>query len=193
MHPPFSPRGENGPCTVQKTRQEGDFGLGPPLRRYDSRPLLGPPIVPLPRKSARFIRRRRRFADFPPPNLPFKRHKEGAAAPSLETPPRSGSGARGKAFRQAPWNEMPRHNLRHKRGWRGALQRTRMELGKLAESWLSAVASPNLPGRASLDQAAFSSTVHGAFFFAKTKKNGGCNTRLYRGARPVSGPAYDIK
>ena len=27
MHPPFSPRGENGPCTVQKTRQEGDFGL----------------------------------------------------------------------------------------------------------------------------------------------------------------------
>ena len=54
-------------------------------------------------------------------------------------------------------------------------------------------ASPNLPGRASLDQAAFSSTVHGAFFFAKTKKNGGCKTRLYRGARPVSGPAYDIK
>ena len=50
MHPPFSPRGENGPCTVQKTRQEGDFGL----------PLL---------------------------DLPFKRHKEGAAAPSLETPP----------------------------------------------------------------------------------------------------------
>ena len=49
MHPPFSPRGENGPCTVQKTRQEGDFGL----------PLL---------------------------DLPFKRHKEGAAAPSLETP-----------------------------------------------------------------------------------------------------------
>ncbi len=50
MHPPFSPRGENGPCTVQKTRQEGDFGL----------PLL---------------------------DHPFKRHKEGAAAPSLETPP----------------------------------------------------------------------------------------------------------
>ncbi len=50
MHPPFSPRGENGPCTVQKTRQEGDFGL----------PLL---------------------------DLPFKRPKEGAAAPSLETPP----------------------------------------------------------------------------------------------------------
>ena len=50
MHPPFSPRGENGPCTVQKTRQEGDFGL----------PLL---------------------------DHPFKRHKEGAAAPSLETHP----------------------------------------------------------------------------------------------------------
>ena len=50
MHPPFSPRGENGPCTVQKTRHEGDFGL----------PLL---------------------------DHPFKRHKEGAAAPSLETPP----------------------------------------------------------------------------------------------------------
>ena len=48
--PPFSPRGENGPRPVQKTRQEGDFGL----------PLLA---------------------------LPFKRHKEGAAAPSLETPP----------------------------------------------------------------------------------------------------------
>ena len=75
---------------------------------------------------------------------------------------------------------MLRHNLRHKRGWRGALQRTRMELGKSAESWLSAVASPNLPGRASLDQAAFSSTVHGAFFFAKTKKNGGCNARVPR-------------
>ena len=50
MHPPFYPRGENGPCTVQKTRQEVDFGL----------PLL---------------------------DHPFKRHKEGAAAPSLETPP----------------------------------------------------------------------------------------------------------
>ena len=73
---------------------------------------------------------------------------------------------------------MLRHNLRHKRGWRGALQRTRMELGKSAESWLSAVASPNLPERASLDVAAFSSTVHGAFFFAKTKKNGGCIPHL---------------
>ena len=50
VRPPFSPRGENGPRPVQKTRQEGDFGL----------PLL---------------------------DLPFKRHKEGAAAPSLETPP----------------------------------------------------------------------------------------------------------
>ena len=30
MHPPFSPRGENGPCTVQKTRQEGDFVIPPP-------------------------------------------------------------------------------------------------------------------------------------------------------------------
>ena len=50
VRPPFSPRGENGPRPVQKTRQEGDFGL----------PLL---------------------------DLPFKRHKAGAAAPSLETPP----------------------------------------------------------------------------------------------------------
>ena len=39
---------------------------------------------------------------------------------------------------------MPRHSLRHKRGWRGALQRTWMELGKLAESWLSAVRIPKL-------------------------------------------------
>ena len=145
MHPPFSPRGENGPCTVQKTRREGDFGLGPPLRRYDSRPLLGPPIVPLPRKSARFIRRRRRFADFPPPGPPLQTTQRGGCGPLFgNSPPRSGSGARGKALRQAPWNEMPRHNLRHKRGWRGALQRTRMELGKLAESWLSAVRIPKL-------------------------------------------------
>ena len=48
-------------------------------------------------------------------------------------------------------------------------------------------ASPNLPGRASLDQAAFSSTVHGAFFFAKTKKNGGCITPQICGSK--KGPA----
>ena len=57
MRPPFSPRGENGPRPVQKTRQEGDFGL----------PLL---------------------------DLPFKRPKEGAAAPSLETPPNGAAAER---------------------------------------------------------------------------------------------------
>ena len=156
MHPPFSPRGENGPCTVQKTRQEGDFGLGPPLRRYDSRPLLGPPIVPLPRKSARFIRRRRRFADFPPPNYPFKRPKEGAAAHSLETPPK-----------------LKRHSLRHKRNLIGALQRTRMELGKLAESWLSAVRIPNLARTGKFGRKAFFFwTVHGPFSFSRKRKWG---------------------
>ena len=85
----------------------------------------------------------------------------------MESIPGSGSGARGKAFRQAPWNLKRRDNLRHKRGWRGALQRTWMDLGKSAESWLTAAASPNLPGRASLDKAAFSSTVHGAFSLAR--------------------------
>ena len=117
MHPPFSPRGENGPCTVQKTRQEGDFGL----------PLL---------------------------DLPFKRHKAGAAAPSLETPPNgAAAGLKVRRFDKYPGNLRKRHNLRHKRGWTGALQRTRIRRGKIAESWLSTVASPNLPGRASLDQA----------------------------------------
>ena len=148
-----------GPCTVQKTRQEGDFGLGPPLRRYDSRPLLGPPIVPLPRKSARFIRRRRRFADFPPPNHPFKRPKEGAAAPSLETPPK-----------------LKRHSLRHKRNLIGALQRTRMELGKLAESWLSAVRIPKLARTGKFGRKAFFFwTVHGPFSLARPKKMGGAS------------------
>ena len=47
-------------------------------------------------------------------------------------------------------------------------------LASLRKAGYQPSASPNLPERASLDQAAFSSTVHGAFFFAKTKKNGGC-------------------
>ena len=175
MHPPFSPRGENGPCTVQKTRQEGDFGLGPPLRRYDSRPVSGPSIVPLPRKSARFIRRRRRFADFPPPGPPLQTTQRGGHSPLFgNTPNGAAAGLKVGRFDKHLRNLRKRDNLRHKRGWTGALQRTRIRRGKIAESWLSTVASPNLPGRASLDQAAFSSTVHGPFFFAKTKENGGC-------------------
>ena len=108
MHPPFSPRGENGPCTVQKTRQEGDFGL----------PLL---------------------------DHPFKRHKEGAAAPSLETPP-SGAAAGREAgrFDKHPRNLRKRDNLRHERGLKGAFQRTWMRRGKIAESWLSTVRIPKL-------------------------------------------------
>ena len=51
-------------------------------------------------------------------------------------------------------------------------------LASLRKAGYQPFASPNLPGRASLDQAAFSSTVHGAFFFAKTKKNGGCIPHL---------------
>ena len=158
MHPPFSPRGENGPCTVQKTRQEGDFGL----------PLL---------------------------DLPFKRHKEGAAAPSLETPPRSGSGARGKAFRQAPWNEMPRYNLRHKRGWRGALQRTRMELGKLAESWLSAVRIPKLARTGKFGRSGFFFHRARRILFRQDEKEWGVQTPRRKSAAhaPVSGTAYDTK
>ena len=31
----------------QRETLEGDFDSGPPLRQYDSRPLAGPPIVPL--------------------------------------------------------------------------------------------------------------------------------------------------
>ena len=95
-------------------------------------------------------------AGFPPG--PFPKRPEGrGCGPFLWNPsPWSGSGARGKAFRQAPWNLKRRDSLRHKRGWRGALQRTWMKLGKSAESWLSAAASPNLPGRASLDEKRFS-------------------------------------
>ena len=94
MHPPFSPRGENGPCTVQKTRQEGDFGL----------PLL---------------------------DLPFKRHKAGAAAPSLETPPNgAAAGLKVRRFDKYPGNLRKRHNLRHKRNLIRAFQRTRMRPGR---------------------------------------------------------------
>ena len=98
MRPPFSPRGENGPRPVQKTRREGDFGLGPPLRRYDSWPVSGPSIVPLPRKSARFIRRRRRFADFPPPGPPLQTTQRGGCGPLFGNSP-SGAAAGREAER----------------------------------------------------------------------------------------------
>ena len=92
-----------GPCTVQKTRQEGDFGLGPPLRRYDFRPLLGPPIVPLPRKSARFIRRRRRFADFPPPGPPLQTTQRGGHSPLFgNTPNGAAAGPKVERFNKHP-------------------------------------------------------------------------------------------
>ena len=109
-----------------------------------------------------------------PSKPPLKTTKRGGCGPLFGNFPHgAAAGREAERFDKHPRNLRKRDNLRHKRGWTGALQRTRMELGKSAESWLSAVASPNLPGRASLDQAAFSSTVHGAFFFAKTKKNGG--------------------
>ena len=185
-----------GPCTVQKTRQEGDFGLGPPLRRYDSRPLLGPPIVPLPRKSARFIRRRRRFADFPPPGPPLQTTQRGGCGPLFGNSPHgAAAGREAGRFERHPRNLKKRHNLRHKHGWRGALQRTRMELGKLAESWLSAIRIPKLarPGKFGR-KAFFFWTVHGPFSLARPKKMGGANSApQVCGARPVSGPAYDIK
>ena len=92
-----------GPRPVQKTRQEGDFGLGPPLRRYDSRPVSGPSIVPLPRKSARFIRRRRRFADFPPPGPPLQTTQRGGHSPLFgNTPNKAAAGPKVERFNKHP-------------------------------------------------------------------------------------------
>ena len=177
MHPPFSPRGENGPCTVQKTRQEGDFGLGPPLRRYDSRPLLGPPIVPLPRKSARFIRRRRRFADFPPPNHPFKRHKEGAAAPSLETPPHgAAAGREAERFDKHPGMRCHGTACGISVGGEARYSAPGGNWASLRKAGYQPFASPNLPGRASLDEKRFSFGPCTARFLWQDQRKWGVQT-----------------
>ena len=66
----------------------------------------------------------------PPPNHPLKRPKEGAAAPSLETPPNgAAAGLKVRRFDKYPGNLRKRHNLRHKRNLIRAFQRTRMRPG----------------------------------------------------------------
>ena len=146
-----------GPCTVQKTRQEGDFGLGPPLRQYDSRPLLGPPIVPLPRKSARFIRRRRRFADFPPPGPPLQTTQRGGCGPLFGNSPHGAAAGReagridkhpGMRYYVAACGINVGGQERYSApGWSWA---------NLRKAGYQPFASPNLPGWASLDEKRFS-------------------------------------
>ena len=93
----------------------------------------------------------------PPPGPPLQTTQRGGCGPLFgNSPGGAAAGRETERFDKHPRNLKKRHSLRHKRGWRGALQRTRMELGKSAESWLSAVASPNLPRRASLDEKRFS-------------------------------------
>ena len=66
----------------------------------------------------------------PPPNHPLKRPKEGAAAPSLETPPNgAAAGLKVRRFDKYPGNLRKRHNLRHKRNLIRVFQRTRMRPG----------------------------------------------------------------
>ena len=100
--------------------------------------------------------------------------KEGAAAPSFGIHPRrSGSGAESRALRQAPRNLCRRNNLRHERGLKSALQRTRMKPVKSAKSWRSTVRIPQNAGQHFGTKAFFFWTVHGPFSFSRKKKMGG--------------------
>ena len=81
----------------------------------------------------------------PPPGPPLQTTQRGGCGPLFGNSPHgAAAGREAGRFERHPRNLKKRHNLRHKHGWRGALQRTRMELGKLAESWLSAVRIPKL-------------------------------------------------
>ena len=81
----------------------------------------------------------------PPPGPPLQTTQSGGCGPLFgNTPSGAAAGREAGRFDKHPRNLRKRDNLRHKRGWRGALQRTRMELGKIAESWLSTVRIPKL-------------------------------------------------
>ena len=86
---------------------------------------------------------------------------------------------------------MPRHSLRHKRGWRGALQRTRMELGKLAESWLSAVRIPKLARTGKFGRSGFFFHRARRILFRQDEKEWGVQTPQRKSA--LKHTAYDIK
>ena len=90
------------------------------------------PISLLKRETAAPGQRETLEGDFviPPPNHPLKRPKEGAAAPSLETPPNgAAAGLKVRRFDKYPGNLRKRHNLRHKRNLLRAFQRPRMRPG----------------------------------------------------------------
>ena len=177
-------------------RNPGGFRISTPSRHCDSRPLFGAANRAASSKQARFIRRWRRFACFP--HTPLKRPDQGACGPPiLDYTPRMGAAAeRGVGpIRQLPRKAAPKalnageHVLC---SW--AVRRTRRKPSRFLPHGFARPPHLSKKGafwRRFCAQASFSSTVHGAFFFGKTKKNGGCipPSRPRGPAFPAPGPS----
>ena len=207
MHPPFSPRGENPPegllaatrlTLAGRARSKRHAGRGISVLAHRCGDTIPGPYWG--RQSCRCLENQLASSAaggasliFPLQTTPSNDTKRGLRPPLWKLPHGAAAGPEVRRFDKHPGMRCHVTTCGISVGGEARYSAPGWSLASLRKAGYQPSASPNLPGRASLDQAAFSSTVHGAFFFAKTKKNGGCNTRLYRGARPVSGPAYDIK
>ena len=132
----------------------------------------------------------------PPPGPPLQTTQRGGCGPLFgNTPNGAAAGREAGRFDKHPRNLRKRDNLRHKREWVGAFQRTWMRRGKIAESWLSTVRIPKLARTGKFGRSGFFFPRARRILFRQDEKEWGVQTPRRKSAAhaPVSGTAYDIK